>query len=58
LLASYYRINGLTIQVTVRVTTNTIGFKMVTITKIKQWLVVGRTALVVVVVVVVAQVEV
>jgi len=54
LLASYYRINGLTIQVTVRVTTNTIGFKMVTITKIKQWLVVGRTALVVVV----AQVEV
>jgi len=48
LLASYYRINGLTIQVT----TNASGFKMVTITKVKQWLVVGRTALVVVVVVV------
>jgi len=56
LLASYYRINRLTIQVTVRVTTNTIGFEMVTITKVKQCLVVGRTALVVVVVV--AQVEV
>jgi len=42
-------------QVTVRVTINASDFKMVTITKIKQWLVVGRTALVVVVV---AQVEV